>query len=297
MRGKPNNGTLCWRFGQLLKSTVSTSLPLTLIEQNTDETLLHIDDQLHKHIFFSHCLKPDSYDLKFFREWLEGDKMGNFPLRGPDRNAWSENYESDLIAIRRRETGDPFSKWLINTIVPIFHQVVGHRIRVGDSLSWPAPTRSSPNMTSIWPCIHKTETFGIGARVWDHSILWRAPFLHRFGHQHRPCLLDPNILYHCPLLCLEHARSFRDLGCIHGLFCSVLEPSHTGEEGWDIYGYLCVSFLSSSQWWRVILLVNLLILEYDTVFWLYLSSLWVEAMVRLGDTASCIVYCNPTLKY
>jgi hypothetical protein len=61
--------------------------------------------------------------------------MGSFPLRGLDRNAWSETYESDLVAIRRRETGDSFSKWFINTIVPKFHRVVGHRIKVGYSLS------------------------------------------------------------------------------------------------------------------------------------------------------------------
>jgi hypothetical protein len=92
---------------------------------------LYVDDQLYKHIFFSHCPKPDSYDLKFFREWLEGPNMGDFPLRGPDRNAWSDNYESDLVAIRRRETGDPFSKWFINTIIPKFHRLIGHRIKVG----------------------------------------------------------------------------------------------------------------------------------------------------------------------
>jgi hypothetical protein len=72
--------------------------------------------------------------------------MGNFPLRGPDRNAWSENYESDLVAIRRRETGDPFSKWFINTIVPKFHRVVGHRIKVGYTFSSAEPTLCSPNI-------------------------------------------------------------------------------------------------------------------------------------------------------
>lgn len=74
--------------------------------------------------------------------------MGNFPLRGPDRNAWSENYESDLIAIRKRETGDPFSKWFINTIVPNFHRVVGHRIKVDYSLSSVEPMLSGPNIMS-----------------------------------------------------------------------------------------------------------------------------------------------------
>jgi hypothetical protein len=56
--------------------------------------------------------------------------MGNFPLRGLDRKAWSEDYQSDLLAIRRRESGDLFSHWFINTLMPHFHRIVGHRIKV-----------------------------------------------------------------------------------------------------------------------------------------------------------------------
>jgi hypothetical protein len=56
--------------------------------------------------------------------------MGNFPLRGLDRKAWSEDYQSDLLAIRRRESGDLFSHWFINTLIPHFHRIVGHRIKV-----------------------------------------------------------------------------------------------------------------------------------------------------------------------
>ena len=56
--------------------------------------------------------------------------MGNFPLRGVDRHAWNETYESDLIALRRRETPDHFSRWFINTVVPYFHRIVGWRFKV-----------------------------------------------------------------------------------------------------------------------------------------------------------------------
>ena len=56
--------------------------------------------------------------------------MGDFPLRGPDRYAWSEMYEADLFAIKRRETGGPFSKFFINTVIPQFHRIFGHRIKV-----------------------------------------------------------------------------------------------------------------------------------------------------------------------
>ncbi|TVY69010.1 hypothetical protein LSUE1_G008007 [Lachnellula suecica] len=73
--------------------------------------------------------KPNHYDLSFFREWLEDSRTGNFPLRGIDRHAWNDIYESDLIALHPRETPDHFSRWFINTIVPYFHQVVGWRIK------------------------------------------------------------------------------------------------------------------------------------------------------------------------
>jgi len=56
--------------------------------------------------------------------------MGNFPLRGLDQHAWSKENETDLIAIRRRESGEPFSRWLINTIVPYFHNRIGKRLKV-----------------------------------------------------------------------------------------------------------------------------------------------------------------------
>ena len=56
--------------------------------------------------------------------------MGNFPLRGVDRHAWSETYEEDLVALQRRETGDHLSRWFINTLIPLFHRVFGHRIKV-----------------------------------------------------------------------------------------------------------------------------------------------------------------------
>jgi hypothetical protein len=56
--------------------------------------------------------------------------MGNFLLRGLDQHAWSKENETDLIAIRRRESGEPFSRWLINTVVPYFHSRIGKRLKV-----------------------------------------------------------------------------------------------------------------------------------------------------------------------
>jgi len=73
---------------------------------------------------------PNRYDLNFFRDWLEDSRMGDFPLRGIDRHAWSETYESDLIALHRREAPDHFSRWFINIVVPYFHGIIGWRFKV-----------------------------------------------------------------------------------------------------------------------------------------------------------------------
>ncbi|TVY84391.1 hypothetical protein LSUE1_G001840 [Lachnellula suecica] len=86
------------------------------------------DDELYKQAFLCGHPGPDAYDLDFFREWLTRSTMGNFPLRGIDRHAWSATYDDDLIALQRRESADVFSKWFAKTVVPKFHTLIGHRI-------------------------------------------------------------------------------------------------------------------------------------------------------------------------
>ncbi len=55
--------------------------------------------------------------------------MGNFPLRGPDQNAWSPEHSYDLLAIRNRNSSDQFSRWLSDSVIPCFHKRIGHRFR------------------------------------------------------------------------------------------------------------------------------------------------------------------------
>jgi hypothetical protein len=55
--------------------------------------------------------------------------MGNFPLRGPDQEAWSPDHTYDLIAVQCRESGDPFSSWLSDTLVPFFHNMFAKRFK------------------------------------------------------------------------------------------------------------------------------------------------------------------------
>ncbi|KAE8453800.1 hypothetical protein EG329_009312 [Mollisiaceae sp. DMI_Dod_QoI] len=89
--------------------------------------LREYNDELYRQIFLASKPRPNSYDLTFFRDWLKLPRMGNFPLVGLDRDAWSDKYDDDLIALQRRDSGDPLSKWFTDTLVPKFHQVIGHR--------------------------------------------------------------------------------------------------------------------------------------------------------------------------
>ncbi|PMD64443.1 uncharacterized protein K444DRAFT_520979 [Hyaloscypha bicolor E] len=93
------------------------------------EKLKAYNDRLLQQVQLSRLEGPKTYDLDFLRDWLERPKMGNFPLRGLDQHAWSKENETDLVAIRRRENGEPFSRWLINTVVPYFHNRIGKRLK------------------------------------------------------------------------------------------------------------------------------------------------------------------------
>jgi hypothetical protein len=79
--------------------------------------------------------------------------MGNFPLRGPDQTCWDKVHEADLVAIRRRQSSDPFSRWLINAIIPYYHKIIGYRFKVCTSLSQLSPKTqvSLPQSTQIQP--------------------------------------------------------------------------------------------------------------------------------------------------
>lgn len=73
---------------------------------------------------------------------MENTQTGNFPLRGIDRHAWNAFHESDLIALRRRETGDTFSRWFINIVIPWFHEIIGHKIKARDFECFPYISRA-----------------------------------------------------------------------------------------------------------------------------------------------------------
>jgi hypothetical protein len=55
--------------------------------------------------------------------------MGNFPLRGPDQNAWAPENNYDLLAIQRRSSRDPFSHWISTAFIPYLHRKFLNRFK------------------------------------------------------------------------------------------------------------------------------------------------------------------------
>jgi len=99
-------------------------------------TLLEIRKKLQEYnarvtqqVFFSNMKGPNSYDLEFFRDWLQRPNMGNFPLVGLDRDAWGKENTEDLLAIHRRDHDGFISQWFVNKFVPWFHVVFGSRFK------------------------------------------------------------------------------------------------------------------------------------------------------------------------
>lgn len=64
------------------------------------------------------------------RGWLQHPRMGSFPLLGLDRATWEPINEQDLVQLHPRKSTDIFSRWVIETLVPLFHQLIGKHFKV-----------------------------------------------------------------------------------------------------------------------------------------------------------------------
>ena len=88
--------------------------------------ICYIDECLFYQVKLSKLDRPDQNNLKEFRRLLED----NWPLVGPDRLAWDDLNETDLVVIRRPGSRDLFSTLFFQTWVPFFHEIVGKYFKV-----------------------------------------------------------------------------------------------------------------------------------------------------------------------
>ncbi|KAH8885606.1 hypothetical protein GQ53DRAFT_828647 [Thozetella sp. PMI_491] len=89
------------------------------------------NDGLLKQAALAKLDSPNTEDLKFLISWFERPSMGCFPIRGLDLNAWDD--EEDLAAVKPRVAGDPISKWFMNTVFPMYHRLVGEKLKDPES--------------------------------------------------------------------------------------------------------------------------------------------------------------------
>jgi len=80
---------------------------------------------------------PTKHDLGMLKEWFTSHTMGNFPLKGRDREYWNIENENELVALWARKPLDAFTQWLSYVVIPWLHQKFLFRLRV-------RPLSSSP---------------------------------------------------------------------------------------------------------------------------------------------------------
>ncbi|KAK8123194.1 hypothetical protein PG984_011864, partial [Apiospora sp. TS-2023a] len=93
------------------------------------EKLDQYNDALLKQAKISRLGAPAAYDLKFLRGWWRRPRMGNFPLIGPDRLSYMEQYERDLVALKARSVPDPFSRWFTQHLLFRWSRAVGNKVK------------------------------------------------------------------------------------------------------------------------------------------------------------------------
>ena len=83
--------------------------------------------------------EPDGCDIRFLRAWLESERGGQNFLKNcaAEGTAWDVPQSKDLMAVNKRD--DRFAAWMANTIVPVYHRRLGHRIheRLDDAVLGP----------------------------------------------------------------------------------------------------------------------------------------------------------------
>jgi hypothetical protein len=117
---------------------VGPRLPRISCLTPADESLLQYRDLCALH-------NPSRHDLKTLREWLTRTECGDNFLEGVERNIFphherldSTDHErvSDLVTLSPEAVErDAFSRWMTDELLHKFHNLIGHRFKVGIPLS------------------------------------------------------------------------------------------------------------------------------------------------------------------
>lgn len=102
------------------------------------------DERLLRQAALAKLEGPNELDLGFLKEWLERDSMGAFPILGPDMDAW--NNAEDLVALKPRSPQEPTSRWFTTTIFPLFHRLIGQKVKVIHYRTFPSTEKENPHV-------------------------------------------------------------------------------------------------------------------------------------------------------
>jgi len=106
--------------------------------------------------------RANKSDLEILQDWLESRDGGDFFLRGYEADTWHKSNEEDLVSMTcRYRDKDVFSIWIDVYIIPFFHRVLGHRLKVRRCLAFKHIHRSKRLSKS---CICRTLL------IWSYRI-------------------------------------------------------------------------------------------------------------------------------
>ncbi|MCJ1246684.1 hypothetical protein MMC30_003893 [Trapelia coarctata] len=72
---------------------------------------------------------PNAKDLDFLQNWMKRPSMGCVYLLGQDSETWEKPDVEDLVALRPRQADGLFSSWVTDSVVHIYHRILGRHFR------------------------------------------------------------------------------------------------------------------------------------------------------------------------
>ena len=115
-----------WSLSKGIAPYLALSNLLTVVIANVNRFYVDylVDKCLVQQVTLCKLGAPDTQSLKQLRKMLDEGR----PFIGPDQEAWMD--AADLVAIGPFGGNDFFSKLIVHKLLPIFHELVGKRIKV-----------------------------------------------------------------------------------------------------------------------------------------------------------------------
>jgi hypothetical protein len=92
-------------------------------QRKTDDTLLQTAQ-------IKALAKPQTWAYEYLKEWFARALGGNNFLRGDEADAWTTENMHDLVVLSRlSKDRDHFAEFMIDSLLPSFHQNIGQKLK------------------------------------------------------------------------------------------------------------------------------------------------------------------------